>query len=158
MKSVLILGIGNVLLCDEGVGVHAVRRMASMRLPPGVEALDGGTSGADLVDALEGRDKVVVIDCVAVAGEPGTIVRLGWEQLQATPRPLGLHELGLVESLQIARHLGCLPSEVIVLGVVPASIKCGLELSPQIESVLPSVIDLALAEATGHNGVVVTHN
>ncbi len=145
--SVLILGIGNLLLSDEGVGIHAVRCLAERALPPGVEVLDGGTSGADLVDHLAGRAKVVVIDAASGNGPPGTIYRCKASELIAQEGSLSLHEFGLADSLHMAEQLGCAPQSVIVLGVQPATLEPGMELSPEIAAVLPHIIKLALAEA-----------
>jgi len=144
---VLILGIGNLLLSDEGVGVHAVRCLAQQQLPPGVEILDGGTSGADLVDHLEGRTKVVVIDAASGDGPPGTVYRCEASELLEQEGSLSLHEFGLADSLHMAERLGCAPQRVVVLGVQPATMEPGLELSPEVASVLPGLIKLALSEA-----------
>ena len=146
--NVLILGIGNLLLSDEGIGVHAVRCLADQELPPGVEVLDGGTSGADLVDHLDGRTKVIVIDAASGDGPPGTIYRCEARDLIEQEGSLSLHEFGLADSLHMAESLGCAPQRVIVLGVQPATMEPGLELSPQVAAVFPNVLKLALAEAT----------
>lgn len=146
-SNVLILGIGNLLLSDEGVGVHAVRRLAQRELPPGVEVLDGGTSGADLVDHLDGRNKVVVIDAASGDGPPGTVYRCEARELIEQEGSLSLHEFGLADSLHMAERLGCAPQRVIVLGVQPATMEPGLDLSPEVAAVLPGIIRLALAEA-----------
>ena len=145
--NVLILGIGNLLLSDEGVGVHAVRCLAQRELPPGVEVLDGGTSGADLVDHLDGRTKVVVIDAASGDGPPGTVYRCEARELIEQEGSLSLHEFGLADSLHMAERLGCAPQRVIVLGVQPATMEPGLDLSPEVAAVLPGIIRLALAEA-----------
>lgn len=144
---VLILGIGNLLLSDEGVGVHAVRCLARQVLPPGVELLDGGTSGADLVDHLEGRAKVVVIDAADGDGPPGTVYRCEARDLIEQEGELSLHEFGLADSLHMAERLGCAPRRVVVLGVQPATMEPGLELSPGVAAALPGILGLALAEA-----------
>jgi hydrogenase maturation protease len=144
---VLILGIGNLLLSDEGVGVHAVRALGKRKLPPGLETLDGGTSGADLVDHLDGRAKVIVIDAASGDGSPGTIYRCEAYDLIEQGGSLSLHEFGLADSLHMAERLGCAPQRVVVLGVQPATMEPGLELSPEVSAALPKVIQLALAEA-----------
>jgi hydrogenase maturation protease len=145
--NVLILGIGNIILGDEGVGVHAVRRLAEQALPPGVEILDGGTSGADLVDFLDGRDKVVVIDAAAGDGPPGTIYRCEASELPEQRGTLSLHEFGLLDSLRMTEQLGCPPRRVVLLAVQPAALEVRTELSPAVAAALPRVIALALAEA-----------
>jgi len=144
----LILGIGNLLLCDEVVGVHAVRLLAEQGLPPNVDLLDGGTSGANLIDHIARRSKVVVIDAASGSGPPGTIYRCESRDLMAQQTALSLHEVGLVDVLRMAEQLDCPPQRVIVLGVQFATLDPGLELSPAVAAVLPSVIALALAEAT----------
>ena len=146
-EPVLIVGIGNLLLSDEGVGVHAIRSLTEQELPAGIELLDGGTSGADLVDHLEGRTKVVVIDAASGDGPPGTVYRCKAHELIEQQGGLSLHEFGLADSLNMAMQLGCAPLDVIVLGVQPASLEPGLELSPEVAKVLPGVLKLALAEA-----------
>ena len=148
-EPVLIVGIGNLLLSDEGVGVHAVRSLTEQELPAGIELLDGGTSGADLVDHLEGRTKVIVIDAASGDGPPGTVYRCKAHELIEQQGGLSLHEFGLADSLHMAMQLGCAPQDVIVLGVQPASLAPGLELSPEVAKVLPGVLKLALAEAAG---------
>lgn len=146
-RSRLIVGIGNLLLSDEGVGVHAVRCLAERELPPDVEVLDGGTSGADLVDYLAGRAKVVVIDAAAGSGEPGTVYRCEGRDLMEQAGALSLHEFGLVDTLRMAEQLGCAPPCVVVLGVQPATMEPGMDLSSAVAAVLPAVLELALNEA-----------
>ena len=144
----LILGIGNLLLSDEGVGVHAVRKLAERELPAGVDVLDGGTSGADLIDSLADRPRIVVIDAASGDGPPGTIYRCEARDLMEQEHALSLHEFGLVDSLRMAEQLGCAPRRVIVLGVQPATLAPGMELSPAVASVLPNVIALAIQAVT----------
>lgn len=146
-NNVLILGIGNVLLSDEGVGVHAVRRLAAQELPADVDILDGGTSGADLVDYLDGRARVVVIDAASGEGPPGTIYRCEARDLTDQERVMSLHEFGLLDSLRMAEHLGCAPQQVTVLGVQPATLGPGLELSPAVAAMLPYILTMAVTEA-----------
>ena len=147
---VLILGLGNILLRDEGLGVRVVEAMAEMNLPPEVELFDGATAGFDLLDVLADRRKVIVIDALDGEGEPGTVLRLGPEDLaQKTNRGVSLHEIGLMETLTAATHLGIAPQEVIVLGVKPKEVTCGLELSPEIARLVPRVVELVRAEING---------
>jgi hydrogenase maturation protease len=151
--DVLILGIGNILLSDEGVGVHAIRLLAERKLPPGIDILDGGTSGADLVDHLDGRTKIVVIDAALGDGAPGTVYRCEGDELVEQTSTLSLHEFGLVESLRLAKQLGCSPGAVIILGIQPATMEVGMNLSPIVAAVLPSVIQLAIKEALDRSAI-----
>lgn len=146
-RPVLVLGIGNILLCDEGVGVRVIEQMQKMHLPDNVELVDGGTAGADLMGVLAERQKVIVIDAVRADREPGTVLRFTADDL-VRPGGVGmsLHELGLGEALTMTRQLGCEPKDVVVFGIKPKDIKCGLELSEEIAASVPRVVELVLAE------------
>jgi hydrogenase maturation protease len=144
---VLVLGIGNILLRDEGVGVRVVEAMRDVPLPVDTELVDGGTAGADLVDLLADRRKVIVIDALDAEVEPGAVFRLGPDEL--LPRDgemISLHQLGLVESLAMARQLRCVPEEVVIFGVQPRQISPGLELSAEVQDAVPKVIEAVLLE------------
>jgi hydrogenase maturation protease len=150
---VLVLGVGNLLLRDEGVGVRVVQELQNAALPPGVEVFDGGTAGFDLIDAISGRRKVIVIDALDGDCEPGTILRLRAEELMAADRPaLSLHDVGLLEALALARQLGEAPTEMVIFAVQPADLSCGLELSPKIRARVPELIDLVLTELKDADG------
>jgi len=147
VKPILVMGIGNILLRDEGLGVRAVEAMQQCNLPEGVELLDAGTAGADLIDLVADRRKVIVIDAVDGQSAPGTILRLRAEDLLPPEgAAISLHQLGLVESLAMVRQLGCAPQEVVVFGVQPASMDAGLELSPEVAEAIPRVIEAVLEE------------
>jgi len=147
VKPVLVLGIGNILLRDEGIGVRVVEALADQPLPPEVELLDGGTAGGNLVDVLADRRKAVIIDAIADDVAPGTVFRLTPDDLiPAAGEMLSMHQVGLVESLHMARQLGCLPAEVVIFGVQPHSISPGLELSPELQRRVPAIVQVVLDE------------
>ena len=147
-KPVLVLCVGNLLMRDDGVGVHAARRLAAIDLPAHVELFEGGTAGLDLLDVIADRRKLVLVDAVNAPGTPGTVVH---QPLARRPGPASfaghsLHHLGMLEVLDTAHHLGNAPSEVVVVGVVPCVIAPGLELSPDVEAALPMVVRLVQEE------------
>lgn len=146
-KRVLILGIGNILLRDEGIGVRVIEALQGEALPDDVEAVDGGTSGADLIDTIADRPKVIVIDAVGGDKPPGTIYRMRPEDLMGGPPAMSLHELGLLEMLQMAGQMGCAPNEVVIFGVRPSSIEPGVELTETIKATIPRIIALVMDEA-----------
>ena len=144
---VLVLGVGNILLRDEGVGVRVVQAMERMPLSPEVEVFDGATAGLDLLDVLCDRRKVVVIDAIDADVAPGTVIR--FESADLVPRDgqnMSLHEFGLLETLAVARQLGTAPAEVVIIGVKPKDVTCGLELSPEIAGLVPDIINAVTAE------------
>jgi hydrogenase maturation protease len=146
-RPILVLGIGNILLRDEGVGVRVIEQMQKIHLPDDVELVDGGTAGADLLDVLAERQKVIVIDAVQADCEPGSVLRFTVNDL-VRPDGVGmsLHELGLGEALKMTRQLGCEPREVVVFGIKPKDIGCGLELSEEIAASVLRIVELVLAE------------
>lgn len=146
-RPILVLGIGNILLRDEGVGVRVIEQMQEIPLPVDVELVDGGTAGADLLDVLAERKKVIVIDAVQADCEPGTVLRFSADDLTQPDRVgISLHELGLGGALAMTKQLGCEPKEVVVFGIKPKDITCGLELSEEISAAVPKVVELVLEE------------
>jgi hydrogenase maturation protease len=137
---VLIAGLGNILLRDDGVGVHAVRELRK-NPPPDCLALEVGTATMDAVPYLERAEAVVALDAVDAGGRPGTIYRFRLEDPPSKPIPGSLHELDLAVTLAM------LPPEarppVLVIGVQPCSLDLGLELSAPVRAVLPRLIDAA---------------
>jgi hydrogenase maturation protease len=147
MKKILILGIGNLLLRDEGVGVHVVERLKNMTLPSDVEAIDGGTMGINLLYHIEGRKKVVVIDAVNTEGAAGTIYRFTDKDLEDKKECLvSAHDIDFSDVLKTANLLGTKPDEVIFIGIQPEEISEGIGLSSVIEERIPQIIDLVLKE------------
>jgi hydrogenase maturation protease len=146
-KPILVLGIGNILLSDEGIGVRVIEHMQTMTLREDVQLVDGGTSGMDLLDVLADREKVIVVDAIDADCTPGTVLRFGLDQLmQKEHADISLHELGIAETVNMTRQLGCAPKEVIVFGIQPQNIDCGLELSQNIQHIVRQVAELILAE------------
>jgi hydrogenase maturation protease len=150
---ILVLGVGNLLLRDEGVGVHVAQTMQRMKLPETVEAVDGATAGFDLLDIIADRRKVIVVDAMDGDYPPGTVVRLTLEDLAAgNGQASSLHRLGLAEVLGLAGRLGVAPAELVILGVKAANLEYGLELSPELDRLLPRIVELVLNEIDGHKG------
>ena len=145
---VLVLGIGNILLRDEGVGVRVVEMLQAMELPSTVEVFDGATAGVDLLDVLADRRKVIVIDALQADEPPGTVFRLSPSELEPPePMPLSLHQVGLLEALRMARLIGCPPEQVVIFGVRPKDVGYGLDLSAEVAEAIPKVVELVLSES-----------
>jgi hydrogenase maturation protease len=150
-RPILVLGLGNILLRDEGIGVRVVQALERLTLPSDVEVVDGATGGFALVDILADRRKVIVVDAIAGDGPPGTVLRLSADDLRGLPgAPVSLHEVGLVEALAATRQLGIAPREVIVIGVCPQVVECGLELSSAMAGLVPKIVELVFAELGCH--------
>lgn len=144
-SSLLVLAVGNELSGDDGLGVHAIRALQHPEvlatLPPDVELVDGGTAGLALLPAISGARALVVIDAVDVGAEPGTLHVLTGSDLYATLVRLSVHQIGTSDLLAAARLAGVLPEHVVLVGVQPATVAAGVDLSPVVAAALPAVVD-----------------
>jgi hydrogenase maturation protease len=139
-----VLGIGNVLLRDEGVGCHVVHALEGIPLPD-VEIVDGGTC-LDVLQIFEDADKLVIVDAVKGGGTPGQIYRFHLEDITPEQKPLlSLHDMRLVDSLKLMRLWHNIDKAVII-GVEPEEIGWGLELSSKLQERMPQIIDAILSE------------
>jgi len=147
---VLVLGIGNLVMSDDGVGVKVVQQLQrEYCFAENVEVLDGGTLGLDLLPKLEGVDHLIVVDAVETGGKPGTCVRLAGEELPiALETKVSPHQMGLKDLLSVAELLGHSPGEMVLVGVQPGSIEMDTELTPPVEAVLQLLVDNVLNELT----------
>jgi hydrogenase maturation protease len=138
-----ILGVGNVLCTDDGIGPAAVERLSrEFDAPDGVAILDGGTLGLSLLHIIEESDEVIIVDAIRMDSAPGTLVSLeGDEVLPAVRLRLSVHQVGVADLLDAARLRGRLPGRLILLGIVPESIELGFGLSPSASSAMPSLVD-----------------
>ena len=173
--KIIVLGVGNLLLQDEGVGVHVVKTLNAI-LPlnetkgknlnhnhPNLEIIDGGTS-PEIASLVEDADKLVIIDAVKGGKEPGTIYRFTIDEVEPgspcspeapllhketdfeiSPK-LSLHQMHIVDDLRMLSLVGKSPKNVIIIGIEPKTIELGLELSPEIRSKIPEIIRLVKDE------------
>jgi hydrogenase maturation protease len=145
-NRIAVVGVGNLLLKDEGIGIHVVRALQELSLPDGVVIIDGGTS-PDVLDYLEPADKLVIIDAAEAGGVPGAIYRFRPDDVTLeTGEAISLHELGLVSSLKTMSLLGKTPPEVIIIGIQPKEIAWGMELSPELKEKVPEIVRAVLKE------------
>ena len=144
----VVLGVGNVLLGDEGVGVRGVELLERAgRLPPFARAIDGGCSTHELIGELEELELLVLLDAVVTGSAPGTLIRLEGDAIpSAFGNRLSPHQSGLNDLLANLRLLGRAPRRVTLLGVEPQSLALSLELSPPVAKALPALVERALAE------------
>lgn len=147
-KRVLVLGVGNLVLTDEGIGVHVVQRMQQMDLPSHVEVLDGGTMGLDLIDDIEGRQKVVIVDAVKGGGPPGSVYRMTVDDIEEMPKSrVSLHDIDMTDVFKLADLFEIEKPEIVIIGVEPKDMESpSMELSPEVEAQIPRVIELVKKE------------
>jgi hydrogenase maturation protease len=146
-KKIVILGVGNVLLSDEGVGVHVANELIKMELPANVSVVEGGTDGFRLLNVITEADRLIVVDAVKGGGEPGTIYRFDINDVRNSPSGFktSVHQIGILEVIDLSGLIGKTP-HTTVIGVEPKSLEMSLELSPEIKDKLPRVIELVLED------------
>jgi hydrogenase maturation protease len=152
--ELLVLGLGNVLLRDDGVGPAAIAQLRTRyEIPDGVRCLDGGTLGLSLLPYLEDARTVILVDAVLEDGPPGTLVRLMGDDVgPAVATRLSPHQVGVADLLQGARWHDREPLRLVLIGIVPQSIELGVGLSAPVAASMSDLLDLVCAEAAycGH--------
>ena len=147
---VAILGAGNVLLKDEGVGIHVIHALQDGLLltDMGVQIIDGGTS-PNILHLLDGAEKLIIVDAVKGGGEPGTIYRFRESDIEQEGKcVLSVHQMSLLDDLEVMEHMEGKPKDAIIIGVEPKEIGWGLELSSELEQKVPQIVKIVLEEVT----------
>ncbi len=146
--AILLLGLGNILLQDEGLGVRALERLcARYQLPTEVHPLDGGTLGLDLLPYLEQASHLLIIDAVHIGQSPAGLVRLEGEQmLPALTKKLSAHQVGLRELLAVSQLRNTLPPRLVLWGMEPAGLDWGLDLTPPVAAALDGLVTAVVQE------------
>ncbi|RPJ76534.1 MAG: hydrogenase maturation protease [Acidobacteria bacterium] len=148
-SPLLILGLGNLLCSDDGVGVVATQMIAETRnVPEGVQVLDGGTLGLALLPYLEDAAQAILVDAIETDAPPGTLVRLeGNEVGPAVASHLSVHQVGVADLIEAARWRDRIPPTLVLLGIVPATTELRVDLSPAVQAALPALLDSICGEA-----------
>lgn len=156
--SILVLGVGNILLSDEAIGVRVVEALAQRyHLPEKVEVLDGGTAGMELMEAMANREQLIIVDAVVTRKDvPGSVICL---HDNAVPtlfcNKISPHQLGLSDVLSALRFTGEYPKKLTLIGVIPASLEPHIGLTPVVSQSLESALDAVLSELSA-SGVALT--
>jgi hydrogenase maturation protease len=147
-RRVAVVGIGNILLKDEGIGVHIARRLREA-LPIdkiSLEVIDGGTS-PEVFFLVEGVDKLVLIDAVKGGGSPGSVYLFHPEDIVPEEKhPISAHDMDLMYNLKMMELSGVKPKEVVIVGVEPKDMSEGMELSPELSEKIPQIIKVITDE------------
>jgi hydrogenase maturation protease len=145
--GVAVLGLGNLVHADDGVGVHAIDLLQrDPRVPPGVVLLDGGTQGLSLLPHISGFPRLLVVDAVDAGEPPGALLCFKGKALDGLPGKASVHQLGFAD-LMVAMHLlGDSPEEIVVLGVQPLSTEWVADLTPPVRDALGPLVDAVIEQ------------
>ena len=141
-EEILILGIGNVLLGDEGIGVHAVRQLEKETLPENVHLLDGGTGGFHLLSLFQQYPKVILIDATLDRKPQGTVSLLKPKFAKDFPNTLSAHDIGLKDLVQSAALLGFMPEIFLITVSIADEQPLSMELTTVVSNSIPGIITL----------------
>ncbi|MEZ4527194.1 MAG: HyaD/HybD family hydrogenase maturation endopeptidase [Desulfobacterales bacterium] len=151
LPHIMVLGVGNILLTDEGFGIRVIEKMqAEYDFPDNVSLVDGGVLGMNLMPAISEADHLVVVDAVRCGGEPGTLYRIDNEDIPQRIRAKNsLHQIDFLEAMTFCRYgLDKVP-EAVIFGVEPQDIEtCGVDLTPLIQSRINDIIEKVIGELT----------
>ncbi len=152
MRAV-VLGIGNTILTDEAAGVRVVEALErDYALPENVLAIDGGTSGMEMIEDLSDLDFLIVVDVVKTGAAPGTVVKIDGAEIPVFFRSkLSPHQIALPDVLASLELLGSMPREIIVLGVEPISLELGMEMTTTVAERIPQLVGMVVEELTSRN-------
>lgn len=156
--KILILGIGNTVMADDGVGVKIIHHLQqNYTFPEYVEVLDGGTLGLDLLPKLESLDRLILVDAIEIGREPGAWTRLAGEELPiALETKLSPHQMGVKDLLAVSQLMGHMPENMALYGIQPKSIEMDTELTPEVSAAMEPVLHELLLELQ-NIGVDVLH-
>lgn len=149
--SVLVLGVGNLVMGDDAVGVLAAQQLQQgYRFSDNVEIIDGGTLGLDLLPMLENITHLIMIDAVETGNKVGTCVRLCGNELPiALQTKVSAHQMGLKDLLAVSELMGHLPKEMVLIGVQPGSIEMEIGLTVEVKNQLMTLVSNVLSELAG---------
>jgi len=140
-----IVGVGNSLMMDDGIGVHVARALANAPLPDDAVVIDAGTD-PDVAFDLEGVERVIVVDAARCGGTPGTVYRLSPQDgMDSEDGRRACHDVGFLQTLRDIAATGEAP-EIVLVGVEPEAIEWGLDLSPIVEASIPRVVEIVRRE------------
>jgi hydrogenase maturation protease len=143
----LVLGLGNLVHADDGVGVHAIHRLqGDSHVPAGVVMMDGGTQGLSLVPHISGFQRLLVIDAVDTGQQPGTLIRLEGNALEKLPGKASVHQLGFADLMVALKLLRQSPEEIVVIGVQPQSTDWSVELTAPVRQSLDELLAVVIAQ------------
>ncbi len=154
--KVVIIGVGNLLLMDEGIGIHVINELEKQKLPQNVEIYDGGTGGFKLIDLMHGAKRVIFIDAVETGKAPGTITTFKSKDVRSIypKKKYSLHDTDLLEVIKMVELLGN-PPEIEIVGVQPKTINYGTTLSKELRDAIPDIINTVLSRIEEGSRVLV---
>lgn len=155
-ENILVVGIGNIIMMDEGIGIYAIRELEKLNLPSNISFLEAGTDVFKIMSCEDVFDTVIIVDAVQKKDIPGTIHRMLLDEIETEPTQNNLHQISFVEALRLMKlSSGNIQNaKVILYGIEPETITFGVGLSPRIQRSMHLLIDIILNEIENARSVV----
>jgi hydrogenase maturation protease len=141
-NKVLVLGLGNPLMSDDGLGIHVVKGLKQKKWPPGIVILEVGTSVMNYLEEISQTLSLIAVDAVRAGGKPGSIYRLTLDELADAPGQFESHSFSLLQTIQLARLINGMPTDIVIYGMEPGQLGPGTQLSTAVQRTLPKMIDV----------------
>ncbi|MBI5328891.1 MAG: HyaD/HybD family hydrogenase maturation endopeptidase [Deltaproteobacteria bacterium] len=145
-EKIAVIGLGNILLQDEGAGVHVIETLRKdFDFPKNIQLIDGGTIGLNLLSFIEGMDKILIIDAVNIKKEPGTIVIIDDEDIPSfVSAKLSVHEIAFPDVFSVLKSLGIKPARMTLVGIQPESVDIGLNMSEAVNKKFDRLVNTVI--------------
>ena len=134
---------------DDGIGIHVVEALRKEKLPPNVAVFDGATRAFDVLEYMDESDRAVIVDAYKKGGAPGSIYRFSFDpahEVQDSALNLSMHDINFLDAIKAGNGIYRLPSEIVIIGIEPESLECGLGLSAQLTAALPAILEAIKSE------------
>ncbi|MDP2846377.1 MAG: hydrogenase maturation protease, partial [Candidatus Methanoperedens sp.] len=147
-RKVVVIGVGNLLMGDDGIGIHAVEALRKEKLPSNVAVFSAETRAFDALEYMDGSDKAVIVDAYKKGGVPGSIYRFTFDPAGEIDESMNLsmHDINFVDALRAGRGIYKLPKEIVIIGVEPELLECRLGLSFKLNDAIPRIIEAVKSE------------
>jgi hydrogenase maturation protease len=149
VERVAVIGVGNILMADEGAGVEALKLLDERGCPQNVELIDAGTAFFAIISDLEGFQKLVILDVARGGQPPGTVYRFEMDDVKGGEIPVSLHDIGVVDALRMESLVGKVPDDIVFFGIEPEKIELSMGLSPTVRQGLDHLVDRVMEELMG---------
>ncbi|MFZ3060255.1 MAG: hydrogenase maturation protease [Candidatus Methanoperedens sp.] len=147
-KKIAIIGVGNLLMGDDGIGIHALEALRHEALPSDVAVFSAETRAFDALEYMDGCDKAVIVDAYRKGGAPGNIYRFAFDPAGKIDESMNLsmHDINFIDALRAGRDVYKLPAEIVIIGIEPEILECKLGLSSKLNNAIPEIIEAVKSE------------
>jgi hydrogenase maturation protease len=147
-KEIVVIGVGNLLMGDDGVGIHAVEALRKEKLPSNVAVFSAETRAFDALEYMDGCDKAVIVDAYRKGGAPGSIYRFTFDPAGEMDESMNLsmHDINFIDALRGGRDVYKLPKEIVIIGVEPEMLECRLGLSDKLNNCILEILEAVKSE------------